>query len=75
MNIQMTTGTPTPVVGFHEPIFRFIRSVTHAIRVGIACRQTENALSALSPRQLADIGLEGADLGRLAYEMAARSTR
>ena len=65
----------SPAMGFGEGIFSTLHRAFRAVRVHIAARQTHNALTNLSTRQLNDIGLEGSDIRALAYEMAQRSIR
>ena len=60
----------SPVAGFVGSIQRATRS----IRAYICYRQTLTSLGSLSRRQLDDIGLDGANLDVLAYEMAQRNT-
>lgn len=62
-------------MGFGDGIFSTFTRAFRAIRVHIAARQTHTALSKLTCRQLADIGLEGSDIRHLSYEMAQRSIR
>ncbi len=61
----------SPFAGFAGSVQNAMRS----IRVYICYRQTLNTLSALSHRQLEDIGLDGTNIDSVAYSMAKRTTR
>jgi len=50
------------------------QSAMRGIRTYICYRQTLNTLSALSPRQLEDIGLDASNIDAVARKMAERST-
>ena len=51
-----------------------VQNVARSFRTYICYRQTLNSLSSLSRRQLDDIGLDGANIDALAFEMAKRNT-
>jgi len=51
-----------------------VRGALRGIRTQIAYWQTRDSLSRLSRRQLDDIGLDGANIDVLAWEMAKRNT-
>ena len=60
----------SPFAGFASSI----QAVGRSFRTYVCYRQTLNTLSTLSRRQLDDIGLDGANIDALAYEMAKRNT-
>ena len=51
-----------------------VQSAMRSVRAYICYRQTLSTLSSLSLRQLEDIGLDGADIDALSFEMAKRNT-
>ena len=51
-----------------------VQNALRSVRAYICYRQTLTTLSSLSRRQLEDIGLEGANIDALAFEMAQRNT-
>ncbi len=60
----------TPFAGLAGSVQNALRSV----RTYVCYRQTLSTLASLSRRQLDDIGLDGANIDALAYEMAKRNT-
>lgn len=62
-----------PLAGVTATIRRTASNLTRAIRTQFAYRQTLSSLSKLSPRQLADIGLDANNLNALAFDMAKRN--
>jgi len=60
----------SPLAGFAGSVKNAMRGV----RTYFCYRQTLSSLSSLSRRQLEDIGLDGANIDALAFEMARRNT-
>lgn len=71
--IDHSAYTPSaPALGLGDSIFSAFHRAVRAVRVQIAAARTRAALSKLTARQLADIGLDGADLKELSLRMAER---
>ena len=71
--IDHSAYAPKPAYrGFANTVSGALAPIRRAVRRHLAYRQTLGALRALDDRQLADIGLEGADLDVVARRMTLR---